>query len=147
MDLIPSTFTLAAVDDGGIFSFFYKATGPEFLAGYAVWFVVLFAGSRVIQKSKTDNPLPTIVGLLLFEAVGLIRIVVGSSHGMHKWDFLILMMVVGGALFFARFENTGGSSGSSSGWQSSCSSSSSGGGGCGGGGCGGGGGGCGGCGG
>ena len=136
MELHHLSFILAAAEDGGAFSFFHKATASEFLSGYAVWFLFLFVGSRTIQKGKADDhPIPTLVGLFLFESVGLLRIVNGSSHGMHKWDFLILMMILGGVMFFARFEKTGGSSGSSS----SCSSGgcSSGGGGGGGGGCGG----------
>ncbi|MFM8471781.1 MAG: hypothetical protein ACKODH_17765, partial [Limisphaerales bacterium] len=129
MDLCLPICTLAVVGDGGPFEFFHTATGPEFLGGYLLWFIVLFAGSRVLQTGKKRQPLPSLAGLLLFEAVGLIRIIVGSSHGMHNWNFLILMMITGGMLFFARFENPGGSSGSSSGWSSSCSSSSCGGGG------------------
>ena len=119
METSLSTSVLAAAADGGAFSFFYTATAAEFLSGYLLWFVFLFVGSRAIQKGKADDhPLPTFAGLFLFESVGLLRIVIGSSHGMHKWDFLIVMMILGGVMFFSRFEKTGGSSGSSSGCSS-----------------------------
>lgn len=111
---------LAAANDGGPFSFFHTAKGPEFLFGYAIWFGVLFLGSLAIRKDGARHPAASIAACFLYEIVGVIRIVDGSAHGMHKWNFLIIMMVFGAVFFFVRFDKTGGSSDSSSSWWSSC---------------------------
>lgn len=131
---------LGATTDGWPLDFFHRVKGPEFLIGYGIWFALLFGISRCWRKDGGPHPVASGACWLLFVVVGVIRIYVGSTHGMHKWELLILMMILGSMLFFARFDNTGGSSGSSSTWGSCSGSSCSSGGGCGGGG-----GGCGGC--
>ena len=129
---------------GGVFNFLHTLRGPDFLLLFWVWFLVTFGGTLLLRWRGRDTPLTTILGLLCFEALGVARMIDGSAHGLHKWEFLILMMVIGGICFFIRANNFqfGGGNGSCSGgsWWSSGSSCSGGGGGCGGGG-----GGCGGC--
>lgn len=127
------------------FDFLYTMKGPDFLLLYFIVFVFLrvFVALARAQEGFAELAAP-VIGCLVYEIFGAVRMVVGSAHGLHKWDFLILMMVIGGPLFFVRFDNIGGgASGTGGGGWFGCGSSCGGGGGCGGGGCGGGG--CGGC--
>ena len=117
-------------------SFLHTMKGPDFLALYAGWFLITWTGMFVYRHRVADTWLATLTGMGLFDGLGLARYVAGKAHGMHRWEFLVVMMALGSLFFLLRASNF--SNGSSSGW-SSC------GGGGGGGGCGGGGGGCGGC--
>jgi uncharacterized membrane protein YgcG len=126
--------------EGGWFDFLHTMRGPDFLLLYFIWFIVTFGTVLLFRWRGKDTPLVTLGGLACYELLGLVRIIVGSMHGMQKWDFLILMMVIGGVIFLIRasFNQSNGDGGSW--WSSNCSSGSScgGGGGCGsGGGCGG----------
>jgi len=118
--------------------FLHTVKGPDFLFLFILWFLILRVTVGILRNRGYDNPLTTFLGVGLFEALAIARIVVGSAHGMHKWDFLLTMMVIGGFLFFIRLDQinyTGtGGSGSSCSSSSSSSSCSGGGGGCGGGG-------------
>ncbi|HAB14830.1 MAG TPA: hypothetical protein PLX89_09850 [Verrucomicrobiota bacterium] len=126
---------------GEPFSFLYSVNGPEFLALFAGWFVVVFGTVLVLRWRGMDTPAVTAAGLIIFESLGIVRIMMGSSHGLHRWTILIIFMVVGGLAFSMRAEHFRGSGSSGGG---GCSGGTGCGGG-GGGGCGGGGGGCGGC--
>ena len=124
----------------GAFGSLDTMKGPDFLKLYFVWFLATWIGVLMLRKHGFDTPSTTIVGVVLFEALGVGRYLLGSAHGMHNWLFLFLMM--GGGMFFFvlrahHFDQSGGGgwSGCSSG--GGCGSSSCGGGGCGGGGCGG----------
>ncbi len=114
-------------------------SGPEFMSFFLVLGVVLlFAGlgGRAILGSTAI----AVLCILTFEAIGGIRILYGTSQGMHKFSNLTSMMFVGGFLSWSvlfRGAGGGGSSSSSSGFFSGSSCGSSCGGGCGGGGCGG----------
>ena len=112
--------------------------GPIFLAVYFLWFLFCMVGLILLRSSGSHKVLSTLGMLALFEGAGIIRYIVGSAAGMHRWDGMFAMMFFGALAFLVSINPGGrGSNGSSS---SSCSS----GGGCGGGsGCGGGG--CGGC--
>lgn len=107
----------------GVFSFLHTMPGPDFLWLFGGWFVLTFGTVLVLRWRGHDTPLTTGVGLLCFEALGAARMIVGSAHGMHQWDFLIFMMVGGAVLFFLRAQSSGKSGGSDGGslW-SSCSS-------------------------
>jgi hypothetical protein len=136
--------SIFAQADDGIFSFLHTMRGPDFLLLYFVWFIVTFGGVLLLRWNGHDSPLTTVAGLLLYELLGVLRIISGSAHGMHKWEFLILMMVIGAVVFVVRIKLNQSSGDGGHWWSSSSggSSCSSGGGGAG---CGGGGGGCGGC--
>jgi hypothetical protein len=126
-----------------MFDFLHTMKGPDFLWLFVGWFVAVRLTVAGLRAGGFDTAATTFLGLLCFEALGFARIVVGSSHGLHKWEFLYLLMFVGGVIFFVRARHLNSDTSdrewfSSSG--SSCSSGSSSGGGCGGGG-----GGCGGC--
>jgi hypothetical protein len=117
----------------------YTVRGPEFLKWFVAWFVVLRLAVGLIRYLGFDNLFTTLVGIIVFEWLGLARMAIGMAHGMHKWDFLIAIMVFGAVAFTARADQFQ-ASGSSRRWGGSCSSGSScsSGGGCGGGsGCGG----------
>jgi hypothetical protein len=82
------------------------------------------------------------MGALIFETVGLTRLLAGAHAGMRRFGLLIVMMLVGGALHFLRAEHFAGGNSRDGGCATfwgwgGCSG--------GGGGCGGGGTGCGGC--
>jgi hypothetical protein len=112
--------------------FLYAMDGPHFLMLYLVWFLVLWVGVLVLRSKNFDSPLTTVGGLALYEGLGVARYLLGSAHGLQKWDYLIAMMGFGFFFFVLRghhFEQ-GGSSGG-------CGGGGCGGGGCGGGGCGG----------
>lgn len=116
-------------------NFLETMKGPEFLALYLGWFVFVFCCVLVARKCGADSPITTSIGLILFEGLGVARLIIGSAHGMHKFEILFVMMFVGAILFLVRAENLSSGSGSSSG--GSCGGGGCGGGGCGGGGCGG----------
>lgn len=115
--------------------FLSTVPGPVFLLIYLLWFFLVWATVLVLRQTGYDTKLTTIGGLVLFEGLGLVRFVLGSSHGMHNWTGLFIMMGVGALFFLVRLDHLGGgnSSGSCSGGSvSSCGGSSCGGGGCGG---------------
>lgn len=137
-----SSLCAAVFAAAGRFDFLHTMKGPEFLFVYGFWFVAVFVVVLALRTMGHDTPLVSGLGLVAFEILGVARYLVGSAHGMHRWDFLGMMMLVGGCCFVFRAESLPGShrsGGSCSGGFSA--SSCSGGGGCGGGG----GGGCGGC--
>jgi uncharacterized membrane protein YgcG len=135
---------LLAQVDTGVFSFMHTMRGPEFLVFYGIWFFIVFVAVWIARKCDRDTPLITVAGLCAFELPGIVRIIIGSQHGMHRWWFLVILMILGFIAFLLRaehFDGLGSGNCNSSCSSSSSSSCSSGGGGCGGGG----GGGCGGC--
>ena len=139
---------LLAQTDTGSFNFLPPVDGPTFLKLYAGWFVLTFGAVLLFRWRGHDTMVTTIIGLLSYETLGALRMVIGSLAGMHRWDYLILMMFFGGIIFFVRVQSD--NNGEGSWWRRNssgggCGSSGSSGCGGGGGGCGGGGGGCGGC--
>ncbi len=125
------------------YAFFEGMKGPEFLVFYGFFAVLVLIAATTLRHTWRDTWSISIVAFLMFEGTGVIRYIVGSRAGMHKWGFMFIMMVLGGVLFFLRAKEDG----KGYGIGGSCGIGSCGGGGCGGGGCGGGGcgGGCGGC--
>jgi hypothetical protein len=130
---------------GGLFDSFQNMPGEEFLVFYGLWLLALRVTVLILRSKGFDTALVTMSGIGAFLVPGMLRYMVGSAHGMHRWGFMFIMMVVGTIVFILRahhFDNMGGG-----GWTSGCSSCSStsscssGGGGCGsscgGGGCGG----------
>src|SRR5579862_9459788 len=112
--------------------------GPEFLAIYGAWWLIVFIGVLLLRRKGYEHGVTAAWGLAMFLGVGLFRIVDGESHGMHRWGFLVLMMFVGAVLLSVRAESGGdGTSWGGSGCSSSCGGGGGSGGGCGGG--------CGGC--
>jgi uncharacterized membrane protein YgcG len=111
--------------------------GPGFLFFYGVVFIAILISVSQLRKVWYDSAQISILGLIIYEAIGVARFNDGSAAGMHKFEFMFFMMVIGGFLMFTGWQNSSGSSSSSS----SCSSSNGGSScsGCGGGG------GCGGC--
>ncbi|MDB6130665.1 MAG: hypothetical protein JWM04_1772, partial [Verrucomicrobiales bacterium] len=103
MMLFPRLFLAEA--DAGIFSFLHTMRGPAFLVVYAVWFFLLFGIILLIRHRGNDSRLVTLVVIGAFEALGIARIFVGSSHGLHKWQFLLAMMVVGFVAFIMRTDH------------------------------------------
>ena len=121
--------------------------GPEFLQFYLLVLISTWGISFLFGRIAGHPRIFSFMGFLLYEGVGVIRLVTGLQAGMSKFGFLVLMMLAGVALFGLRIKDgdlylfgvylepsKGG------GDSSGCSGSS----GCGGSGCGGGGG-CGGC--
>lgn len=150
MEALQSIFTVAILS--GLYDFFQNTSGPDFLAFYIQWLILLFVSQVAVRKLISDTPGVSLGFLALFEGSGLARIIIGSSNGLHRCGYLIALMVLGGVVMSIRIRhfaalNKGmmNKDGRSTGCGSSgCSSSScSGGSGCGGSSCGGGG--CGGC--
>jgi len=114
--------------------------GPTFLIFFGLLWLSLFVASFGL-KTQVWGGFAGIVAFLLFEGIGIARIVIGIRLGMEKFLYLIIIMIVGGFALMARIGTERGwdlnsRSGCSSGCGSSCGSSC--GGGCGGGvGCGG----------
>src|ERR1700722_12544318 len=84
---------------GQLFDFFHTMPGEDFLVLYAVWLLVTWVMVLVLRAKDFDTPITTISGLVLFEGVGVLRYLIGSAHGMHRWGFMAAMMV-GGIFFF-----------------------------------------------
>lgn len=110
--------------------------GPGFLGFYLIVFIVIMVILIAMRSLWEDSAHVSIIALLIFESIGLVRFIDASAAGMHKFGFMFIMMGVGGVLCFLRAHHMDNVSWSGN--DSSCSGSSS----CGG--CGGGGG-CGGC--
>ena len=92
--------SILAQADNGIFSFLHTMEGPEFLGLYLVWFAVVFVTVLILRWRGRDSPVTTVVGVACFELLGVARMIVGSAHGLHQWEFLIVMMILGGLAFF-----------------------------------------------
>ncbi|HEY5704112.1 MAG TPA: hypothetical protein VIS96_00895 [Terrimicrobiaceae bacterium] len=115
-----------------IFDFLGTMKGPEFVALYVVWFLLLFGAVLLLRRWGFDTRVTTLTGFVLFEGLGVARYLIGSANGMQNWGFMAPMMIVGGVMFFTRGSSSnGGALSSDSG--GGCGSD----GGCGGGGCGG----------
>lgn len=120
----------------------YKLTpawdGPAFFMAYIVILVgLLIIKSITIKLDFLTKSQANVFFLLLFEIIGITRIIFGYSQGMHRYSNLFLLMIVGGIFLGSDVKSKGDSS--TGGWGGlGCGSSCSGG-------CGGGCGGCGGC--
>ncbi len=112
--------------------------GPGFLVYYSVFFLFLWAAVIFIRNYLDDHPHVTLIGLAIFEGIGIIRYFDASAVGMKNFGMLLMMMVIGGLLLFLRSEhiNNRGDSWSSTdaggGCSSGCGSGCGGCGGCGG---------------
>jgi hypothetical protein len=120
-------------------SYFYMKLlkGPDFLLFFFLVLIVLWILSAIARHAIEDTWTFSIIGCVVFEGVGVIRLVSGWLAGMHNFGFMIAMMFFGAFIFFVRAKAGGGY-----GVGGSCAGGGCGGSGCGGGGCGGG---CGGC--
>src|SRR5690242_702365 len=99
-------FMIAGI--GNLFDFFHTMKGEDFLLLYAVWLLVLWAGVLLLRFGGKDHPVTTLTGWALFEGMGGLRYLIGSAHGMQRWEFLVLMMIFGSLFFIVRahhFEN------------------------------------------
>ncbi|MSU36083.1 MAG: hypothetical protein EXS36_13470 [Pedosphaera sp.] len=107
-------FPIFAAAEDGVFSFLHTLNGPEFLGLFAAWFALTFVTVLILRKLGRDTPLTSIIGLSCFELLGMLGIIIGSAHGLHTWEYLILMMVLGGVAFLLRvdFKSSADSSGS-----------------------------------
>ena len=117
-----------------------QMNGMEFLMLFAVLGICGFATAIGSEFHNLGKGRTFVLCLIAFEVIGIVRIMYGSSIGMHKFDYLTMMMF--GMPFLgtmALFGKSGGGSNDSGWFGSSCGSGSgsSCGGGCGGGGCGG----------
>ena len=72
--------------------------GPQFLLFYAVAFAVSYAAAWAGSRSDASI---AVWGLVIFEGIGLIRLVYGALHGMHRFVFMIAGMIIGGWMFAA----------------------------------------------
>ena len=108
--------------------------GPEFLTYYVVTLIGLLIASGLLRSWVQDIDEFRWMGFLIYEAIGVFRIIDGYSLGMRRYLLLIALMAIGGVFFFARADhrrNRNNSDGSGSGCGSG-SSDGGGGGGCGG---------------
>lgn len=113
-------------------SYIAPLNGPDFLFFYFFLFIGIWLSTAVMRKIWEDSMHVTLIALLLFEGIGLIRFFDASAAGMHKFNFMFIMMAIGAVLLFSRYDHSGSSNWSdSSGCSSSCSGCG-GGGGCGG---------------
>ena len=106
--------------------------GPDFLEFYIIVFFTILVILILARRLWEDTMHVTLIALLIFEGIGIVRYIDASAAGMHKFQIMFFMMGVGGVLFFVRAHHTNNMS-----WSSDCSSCSScsgcgGGGGCGG---------------
>ena len=83
---------------GGLFDFLHTMPGEDFLLLCVVWLLVIWLMVLFLRAKDFDTPITTAAGLILFEGLGLARLVVGSAYGMHRWGFMIVMMI-GGSFF------------------------------------------------
>ena len=116
--------------------------GPQFLLLYLLLLCGTLVGQARLRRRWIDWIGISVMGALIFETVGLTRLLAGAHAGMRRFGLLIVMMLVGGALHFLRAEHFAGGNSRDGGCATfwgwgGCSG--------GGGGCGGGGTGCGGC--
>lgn len=77
--------------------------GPDFLVFYPVLFFVTLFGGGIARAKLKQVPGIGLLAWVLFEAVGVIRIITAMEKGMHKFGFLIAMMIVGGIVFLFKF--------------------------------------------
>ncbi len=136
---------LAAVElvvAGGIGLWTRKWMGPDFLFVFGCVGALALLISWVIRMAWRDEWIVRVLALVLFEALGVARLLCSDHPGVKRYEYLIVMMIAGLFVFLVRVERdySRRSWGSTSWW--SCSSGF--GGGWGGGSSGGGGGGCGG---
>lgn len=80
-----------------------RTDGPEFLAYYFAVFAATLLGAVVVRSVWHDVFAVSMVGMLLFEIVGLERIVLGMQQGMQKFEYLVIGMILGGICYFIRF--------------------------------------------
>jgi len=115
-------------------TFIMPMQGLEFIVFYLFLFFGVWFALVAMRIFWEDSIQVTLIALITFEAVGVVRYMDASAVGMHKFGFMIAMMVVGAILLFTRYDNYSGEDWSSgSGCSSSCSGCGSGcGGGCGG---------------
>jgi hypothetical protein len=110
--------------------------GKTFMFVYLTFAFVCVVVGAYLRSWKIPTFVAGFLPLLAFEAIGLIRLWYGSSHGMHRFNGLKFLMCIAPAFLILLFAKD------DVGNEHSYSSSCGGGGGGGGGGCGGG---CGGC--
>ena len=94
--------SIFAQADTGWFGFLQTMRGPDFLLLYLVWFIISFGVVLVTRWRGNDSAWVTLAGLFVYEALGFLRIVIGSMHDLHRWTFLVLMMIFGGLIFLIR---------------------------------------------
>jgi hypothetical protein len=92
----------------GLFDFLGTMKGPEFLVLYFVWFLLLFGAVFLLRRWGFDTPWTTRIGVLLFEALGIARFVIGSAQGMHMWAIMFTMMALGPFAFWVRGGDSNG---------------------------------------
>ena len=99
--------------------------GPEFLGYYLVVFFLVYLVSLIVSLVRTEHMYALWFGLLIFEGIGLTRIITGVQQGMHKFGLLGVMMILGGIVFLATRVarepggcSVGGCSGGSGFWSS-----------------------------
>ncbi|MBI3898017.1 MAG: hypothetical protein HY308_06940 [Gammaproteobacteria bacterium] len=108
--------------------------GPEFLVFYFFALLLSFLGTYLLRFFG-EGDVPNYLSLLIFEGIGVERLLYGLSQGMSKFFGLFVLMVFGFFFLTARTEisrNWNSSNGNSSGGCGGGCGSSSCGGGCGG---------------
>ena len=105
--------------------------GPEFLWLYGIYFIAIYFARWVWSAFSVDTFLGTLVSLVLFEGLGILRIIDGKAVGMSQFDITYILMFVGLLILCFRRDDRRGD-GHASSVCSGCSGCGGGGGGCGG---------------
>ena len=82
--------------------------GPAFLGYYFAVFLVAIITAAVVRHTWRDETKVSLVAFLVFEAIGITRLITGLQQGMSRFGFLFAMMIIGGLLLFARAKEGGG---------------------------------------
>jgi len=130
----------------GLTAFGDSMNGPAFLPFYALLMFATLLGVYAVRVTlpKTHTVWMTAIALMIFESTGVMRFILGSDRGMHRFEFLAGIMLGGGLMILfaglgriARSSYGGSSNSGCGGGGGGCGGASGGGSGCGGG--------CGGC--
>ena len=76
--------------------------GPPFIIYFISLFVALITIAFIVRHSWRDQWRVSIIAFLIYEGVGVHRIITGLQKEMHTFCFLIGLMAIGGIVFFMR---------------------------------------------
>ena len=74
-------------------------SGSTFLIFYWIAFVLLWFTADLLCEFD-DSLWTPLAPVIVFVAIGLVRVAYGLSHDMHRFMFIFLMMVIGLVLIF-----------------------------------------------
>ena len=79
--------------------------GPEFLKLFVIVGASALLICWVIRKAWRDEWIVRLLGLLLFEAIGVARLLCSDHPGVKRYDYMLILMIVAVLLFLVRIES------------------------------------------